>query len=158
MLDRVAAICPHDLAGLWGGTFHSIGNRILRRHPNEAGFAPGFSIMDREDAEDMLDGVVASLGFDPKEKRAPKGEVVADVLSYQLNTGRKLEEVLLEKYPHFLEFAPQFAEARKKYEAKKRQANALDFDDLLEKTLRLLQTNAALAEHYPAPVPVHPGR
>jgi len=148
MLDRVAAICPHDLAGLWGGTFHSIGNRILRRHPNEAGFAPGFSIMDREDAEDMLDGVVASLGFDPKEKRAPKGEVVADVLSYQLNTGRKLEEVLLEKYPHFLEFAPQFAEARKKYEAKKRQANALDFDDLLEKTLRMLQTNAALAEHY----------
>jgi DNA helicase-2/ATP-dependent DNA helicase PcrA len=148
MLDRVAAICPHDLAGLWGGTFHSIGNRILRRHPNEAGFAPGFSIMDREDAEDMLDGVVGSLGFDPKEKRSPKGEVVADVLSYQLNTGRKLEEVLLEKYPHFLEFAPQFAEARKKYEAKKRQANALDFDDLLEKTLRLLQNNAALAEHY----------
>jgi DNA helicase-2/ATP-dependent DNA helicase PcrA len=148
MLDRVAAICPHDLAGLWGGTFHSIGNRILRRHPNEAGFAPGFSIMDREDAEDMLDGVVGSLGFDPKEKRLPKGEVVADVLSYQLNTGRKLEEVLLEKYPHFLEFAPQFAEARKKYEAKKRQANALDFDDLLEKTLRLLQNNAALAEHY----------
>jgi DNA helicase-2/ATP-dependent DNA helicase PcrA len=148
MLDRVAAICPNDLAGLWGGTFHSIGNRILRRHPNEAGFAPGFSIMDREDAEDMLDGVVGSLGFDPKEKRSPKGEVVADVLSYQLNTGRKLEEVLLEKYPHFLEFAPQFTEARKKYEAKKRQANALDFDDLLEKTLRLLQNNAALAEHY----------
>jgi DNA helicase II / ATP-dependent DNA helicase PcrA len=148
MLDRVSALCPHDLAGLWGGTFHSIGNRILRRHPNEAGFAPGFSIMDREDAEDMLDSVVASLGFDPKEKRAPKGEVVADVLSYQLNTGRALDEVLLEKYPHFLEFAAQFAEARKKYEAKKRQANALDFDDLLEKTVRLLQKNAALAEHY----------
>ena len=148
MLDRVSALCPHDLTGLWGGTFHSIGNRILRRHPNEAGFAPGFSIMDREDAEDMLDGVVTALGFDPKEKRAPKGEVIADVLSYQLNTGRKLDDVLLEKYPHFLEYSAKFAEARTKYEAKKRQANALDFDDLLEKTLRLLQNNAALAEHY----------
>src|SRR5215210_5882147 len=110
MLDRVAALIPNDIAGLWGGTFHSIGNRILRRHPNEAGFAPGFSIMDREDAEDMLDSVVAGLGFDPKEKRAPKGEVIADVLSYQLNTGRKLDDVLLEKYPHFLEYGPKFAE------------------------------------------------
>jgi DNA helicase-2/ATP-dependent DNA helicase PcrA len=74
MLDRVSALCPHDLVGLWGGTFHSIGNRILRRHPNEAGFAPGFSIMDREDAEDMLDSVVAGLGFDPKESARRKGK------------------------------------------------------------------------------------
>src|SRR6478752_7384664 len=57
MLDRVAALVPHDLTGLWGGTFHSVGNRILRRHPVEAGFAPGFSIMDREDAEDLLETV-----------------------------------------------------------------------------------------------------
>src|SRR4051794_38442101 len=54
MLDRVAALIPNDLAGLWGGTFHSIGNRILRRNATEAGFAPGFSIMDREDAEDLM--------------------------------------------------------------------------------------------------------
>src|SRR6186997_322322 len=38
MLDRVAALIPNDLAGLWGGTFHSVGNLILRRHPVEAGF------------------------------------------------------------------------------------------------------------------------
>ncbi len=148
MLERVAALCTNDLTGLWGGTFHSIGNRILRRHPGEAGFAPGFSIMDREDSEDLLDGVVGALGFDPTEKRAPKGEVLADVLSYQLNTGRKLDEVLLEKYPHFLEFAPQFATARTKYEARKKQANALDFDDLLEKTVTLFRNYPAIAEHY----------
>src|SRR5256885_4663284 len=46
MLNRVASLIPNDLAGLWGGTFHSIGNRILRKHANEAGFLPGFSIMD----------------------------------------------------------------------------------------------------------------
>src|SRR3954463_14581423 len=76
MLDRVAALIPHDLTGLWGGTFHSVGNRILRRHPVEAGFAPGFSIMDREDAVDLLDTVVATLGVDPKDKRFPKAEVI----------------------------------------------------------------------------------
>src|SRR5438034_6926973 len=47
MLDRVTNLLPHDIAGLWGGTFHSIGNRILRRHSADAGFRPGFSIMDR---------------------------------------------------------------------------------------------------------------
>ena len=148
MLDRVAALITSDLTGLWGGTFHSVGNRILRRHPVEAGFAPGFSIMDREDSEDILDGVIATLGFDPKEKRFPKGEVLGDVLSFQLNTGLKLDDVLVRRYPHFLEFAGHFVEARKRYEDRKRKANAVDFDDLLEKPVTLLRANAGLAEHY----------
>jgi DNA helicase II / ATP-dependent DNA helicase PcrA len=148
MLDRVAGLIPNDLAGLWGGTFHSVGNRILRRHPVEAGFASGFSIMDREDAQDLMDAVLATLGIDKKDKRLPKAEVIGDVLSFSLNTGRSIDEVLVEKYPHFLEFAPQFIQAREKYEAKKRDANALDFDDLLEKTLRLLRNHESIREHY----------
>ncbi|GDX10312.1 hypothetical protein LBMAG57_20840 [Verrucomicrobiota bacterium] len=148
MCERVGALVTGDLMGLWGGTFHSMGARILRRHPNEAGFAPGFSIMDREDSEEMLDGVISTLGFDPKEKRFPKGGVLADALSFQLNTGRKLDDVLLEKYPHFLEFSEHIADVRKKYEARKKKANVLDFDDLLEKTVTLLKNNAAIAEHY----------
>ncbi len=148
MLDRVAGLISHDLTGLWGGTFHSVGNRILRKHPAEAGYAPGFSIMDREDAEDLLDTVVATLGVDPKDKRFPKGGVIGDVLSYVLNTGRKVDDVLIEKYPHFLEFAPQIIAAQAKYAAKKREANAVDFDDLLAQPLRLLRENESLREHY----------
>jgi DNA helicase-2/ATP-dependent DNA helicase PcrA len=148
MLDRVAGLIPNDLAGLWGGTFHSVGNLILRRHPVEAGFAPGFSIMDREDAQDLMDAVLVTVGIDKKDKRLPKAEVIADVLSFSLNTGRSIDDVLVEKYPHFLEFAPQFIQAREKYEAKKRDANALDFDDLLEKTLRLLRDHESIREHY----------
>ncbi len=145
MMDRVAALIPHDLSGLWGGTFHSIGNRILRRCPTEAGFAPGFSIMDREDQKDLMDSVIATLGHDPKDKRFPKGDVLADVFSYSINTGKSIDDVLVEKYPHFLEFGEQIAGAQKKYEARKKQANSLDFDDLLEKTLLLLQNNAEIA-------------
>jgi len=148
MLDRVAALIPHDLTGLWGGTFHSVGNRILRRHPVEAGFAPGFSIMDREDAEDLLETVVATLGVDPKDKRFPKAGVIGDVLSFALNTSRKIEDVLVEKYPHFLEFSPQISQARVLYEKKKKDANAVDFDDLLEKSLRLLRETESVREHY----------
>jgi DNA helicase-2/ATP-dependent DNA helicase PcrA len=148
MLDRVANLLPNDLSGLWGGTFHSVGNRILRRHPEAAGFAPGFSIMDREDQQDLVDSVIASAGLDPKDKRFPKGEVLADVFSYAINTGRTIDQVLVEKYPHFLEFSERIALAQKKYEEKKRAANSLDFDDLLEKTLLLLERNPAIAERY----------
>lgn len=148
MLDRVANLLPNDITGLWGGTFHSVGNRLLRRHPEAAGFAPGFSIMDREDQQDMLDSVIASAGIDPKDKRFPKGEVLADVFSYSINTGRSIDDVLVEKYPHFLEFNDKIALAQKKYEEKKRAANSLDFDDLLEKTLLMLQREPALAERY----------
>ena len=148
MLDRVANLLPSDISGLWGGTFHSVGNRILRRHAEAAGFAPGFSIMDREDQQDLLDAVIAGSGIDPKDKRFPKGEVLADVFSFAINTGRSIDQVLVEKYPHFLEFSEKIAEMQKKYEAKKKAANSLDFDDLLEKTLLLLQGNTAIAEHY----------
>ena len=148
MLDRVANLLPNDISGLWGGTFHSVGNRLLRRNPEAAGFAPGFSIMDREDQQDLLDAVIAKLGHDPKDKRFPKGEVLADVFSYAINTGRSIEQVLVEKHPHFLELSAEIAEAQKKYEAKKKAANSLDFDDLLEKTLLMLQQNAEIAAHY----------
>src|SRR6056297_3001684 len=49
MLERVEQLVPHDTQDLWGGTFHSVGNRILRRHADELGFNSNFSIMDRED-------------------------------------------------------------------------------------------------------------
>jgi DNA helicase-2/ATP-dependent DNA helicase PcrA len=148
MLDRVAALLPNDISGLWGGTFHSVGNRLLRQHPNEAGFAPGFSIMDREDQQDLLDAVIVALGVNPKEKLFPKGEVLADVFSYSINTGRSIEEVLVEKQPHFLEFSEKIAEAQRKYEAKKKQANSLDFDDLLEKTVLMLRNHPEIAARY----------
>ena len=148
MLDRVANLLPNDITGLWGGTFHSIGNRILRRHAAAAGFAPGFSIMDREDQQDILDAVIATLGLDPKDKRFPKGQVLADVFSFSINTGRSIDQVLFEKYPHFLEFSEIIAKAQERYEARKKSANSMDFDDLLEKTLKLLKTNEEIAAHY----------
>src|SRR5439155_5959581 len=103
MLDRVTNLIPHEIAGLWGGTFHSIGNRILRRHPEAAGFRAGFSIMDREDQEDMLAAVIVAAGIDPKDKNFPKAEVLGDIFSFAINTGRTIEDVLVEKYPYFLD-------------------------------------------------------
>ncbi len=148
MLERVMNLVPGDISGLWGGTFHSIGNRLLRRHAEEAGFRPGFSIMDREDQQDLLDAVIAAEGIDTKAKRFPKGQVLGDIFSYALNTSENIETVLAEKYPYFLELSSKIEALKEKYEVRKKAANTLDFDDLLEKSLCMLRQNEALAEKY----------
>src|SRR5438876_753254 len=76
MLGRVANLLPVDASELWGGTFHSVGNRILRRHGSALGYSSGFTIMDREDQKDLIDTVVANAGIDPKEIRFPKVDLL----------------------------------------------------------------------------------
>jgi len=152
MLERVEELLPDRTAGLWGGTFHSIGNRILRRHPEAAGLRRGFSIMDREDQGDLLNDVIAGLGIDtkggPKEKRFPKGDVVADILSFAVNTELPVEEVLAEKYPDFVEHQEKIEAVRKEYDKRKHAANTVDFDDLLTRPLRMLEHDDDLAQLY----------
>src|SRR5437870_7914267 len=59
MMRRVADFLGQELASLWGGTFHSIGNRILRRHAKVLGYEPDFIILDREDAKHLISTCVA---------------------------------------------------------------------------------------------------
>ena len=114
--------------------------------------------MDREDQQDMLDAVIVSAGINTKDKRFPKGEVLGDVFSFALNTARTIDEVLAEKYPYFLPLAAEIEQVRKKYEARKKSANSLDFDDLLEKPLRMLEQNRGNRRAVPPAVPVRARR
>lgn len=148
MLERVAALAPHSVEGLWGGTFHSIGNRILRRHAERIGFRQGFTIMDREDQEEMIESIVAREGLRTSDKRFPKGEVLADVFSYSINTGSSITQVLTQKYRYFLSVSAQIERIQVAYEGRKKESNALDFDDLLSKTLELFQTCDDVAAQY----------
>ena len=148
MLDRVANLLPVDASGIWGGTFHSVGNRMLRRHGTALGYSPGFTIMDREDQKDLITTVVASSGIDPKEIRFPKSDVLVDLFSFVVNTERPMEELLAEKFPYFLPLLEQIKDVHARYERKKKATNSLDFDDLLEKTLRLLTEHQHIAALY----------
>jgi DNA helicase-2/ATP-dependent DNA helicase PcrA len=148
MLDRVVNLLPIDASGLWGGTFHSIGNRILRRHGSALGYSNGFSIMDREDQKDLIDAVVTSAGIDPKEIRFPKGDVLAEIFSFVVNTENSLEELLAGKFPYFLPLLDKIQEVRERYEKKKKATNSMDFDDLLQKTLSMFQQHERIAEIY----------
>src|SRR5436853_2832469 len=148
MLDRVANLLPIDASGLWGGTFHSVGNRMLRRHGSALGYNSGFTIMDREDQKDLINTVVASAGIDPKEIRFPKGDVLAEIFSFAVNTETALEELLAEKFPYFLPLLEKITDAHGRYEKKKKATNSVDFDDLLEKTLSMLQKHENIASFY----------
>ena len=148
MLDRVANLLPMDASGLWGGTFHSIGNRMLRRHGSALGYSSGFSIMDREDQKDLINTVVAQAGIDPKEIRFPKGDVLAEIFSFVINTETPMEELLAGKFPYFLPLLDKIKDVHARYEKKKKAINSVDFDDLLEKTLRMLKQNEEIAGFY----------
>src|SRR5205809_1172108 len=148
MLGRVANLLPVDASALWGGTFHSVGNRILRRHGTALGYSSGFTIMDREDQKDLIDAVVTSAGIDPKEIRFPKADVLAEIFSFVVNTEKPMEELLAEKFPYFLPLLEKIHDVRERYEKKKKATNSMDFDDLLQKTLSLFQQHERIAEIY----------
>lgn len=148
MMRRVADLLGHELASLWGGTFHSIGNRILRQHAALLGYQRDFSIMDRDDAKHLINTCVAETKIDIKATRFPKAEVLGDIFSLAVNKQQSVAEVLGTEYGYFDTLAPQIEEVRKRYVARKLATNAMDFDDLLVLWLKLLTDHAEVREHY----------
>ena len=104
--------------------------------------------MDREDQDEMLASIIAREGLRTNDRRFPKAEVLADIFSYSVNTSASLPQVLRAKFPYFMPLAEQIARVESAYEARKREANAMDFDDLLSKTLELFQAAEDVAAIY----------
>ena len=148
MLERVRSLVPRDVSEMWGGTFHSVGNRILRRHAEEIGFTKSFSIMDRDDQKSLMNTVIAECEIDTTARRFPKPDVLISIFSLIENTGISLEDLLVDRYPYFEEWAEEIAKVEVRYRVKKRQINSMDFDDLLVLTLKLLQENEELRGLY----------
>jgi DNA helicase-2/ATP-dependent DNA helicase PcrA len=148
MLERVQALLPVETNRLWGGTFHSIGNRLLRKHGDRLGLRQGFSIMDREDQKDLMDTVVSGSGIDTTTYRFPKPEVLGEIFSLSDNTGQPIESILETRYPYFEPVAAGIVRMRELYTTKKLETNNVDFDDLLTMALRLFKENPDLLERY----------
>lgn len=148
MLERVRELVPHDISTLWGGTFHSIGNRILRRHADEIGFTRSFSILDRDDSKALMKTVIAECEIDTSERRFPKPDVLISVFSLMRNTGETMEDIIETRYPYFEEWAEEIARVEQAYERKKQDTNSMDFDDLLVLTLDLMKKNDEVRRLY----------
>src|SRR5215203_3013158 len=108
MLKRVEGLTgSQNVHRVWGGTFHRIANLILRRHAVSIGFNQNYSILDSEDARDLINVCVDDAAIDTKKTRFPKAEVVQSIISYANNTDLPVADVIIGKYPYFEKLTEQ---------------------------------------------------
>ncbi|GAC1495902.1 MAG: ATP-dependent helicase [Steroidobacteraceae bacterium] len=116
---------------LWSGTFHSVGNRILRAYARSLGLDPNFTVLDRADAADLMDVARHELGFSAKQRRFPRKDVCLAVYSYRVNTRLSLKQTLEEQFPWVREWESDLGRLYREYVGRKQKNRVLDFDDLL---------------------------
>ena len=131
MLHRVEHLMKIDTRYIWGGTFHHIGNMVLRQHAEKVGLKKNFTILDNEDAKDLIEVVLKDSKIDRKERRFPKGAILKEIFSYSVNTMKDIETSTQESAPFFYYIKEELALVSQNYREKKHAINAVDFDDLL---------------------------
>ena len=149
MLERVEALTGVKKHQLWGGTFHSIAQRILRVHGESVGLRRNYTILDESEAESLLKNAIQSV--DPKfikGKNNPKPKVVHNMISYARNTCRSVFEEAEEHYPFLEGMARKIADIYEVYKKTKLEQQVVDYDDLLEYLLKLLREHPEIAVYY----------
>lgn len=149
MISRVEGLTGDAFKSGWGGTFHSVGARILRRDGRCVGLEPGFTIMDQDDAEGLFSEVAKGLdkGFF-RNKEHPKPSVLLSWLSYARNTQRSITEVVEERRPDADDVADALIRFAEAYRKKKIESQVADYDDLLTLWLDVLRQDAVALERY----------
>jgi len=149
MLRRVETLTgSQNVHRVWGGTFHRIANLILRRHAVSIGYDSNYSILDSEDARDMINVCIDDMGIDTKAKRFPKADVIQSIISFANNTDLPIENVIAGKYPYFEMLTQQIKRVDVVYQSRKRERNVMDYDDLLLNWKRLLIEKPEIADLY----------
>lgn len=115
----------------WAGTFHSIAARLLREYAGEIGLDPAFTILDREDAADLMGLVRHELGLSRTERRFPMKGTCLSIYSRTVNAQDELESVLLRHYPWCASWSEELRGLFEAYVAAKQGQGVLDYDDLL---------------------------
>ncbi len=130
----------------WAGTFHSIGNRLLRHYARHLSLDPQFSVMDRADAADLLDSLRQEQGLASREQRFPRKETCLQIYSYRVNTQKSLKDTLEQQYPWCAQWEAELTRLYRAYVAEKQRANVLDYDDLLL-YWHVMMSEPRLAQH-----------
>ncbi|ULA65597.1 MAG: DNA helicase [Nitrospira sp.] len=138
MVQRAGELIGARSERVCGGTFHSVANLLLRRYGRSIGVEPGFTILDRGDAEDLIALVRSQLGLNEKDKRFPRKGTIMEMISKSENTLRSLEEIILDEFGHFADHIEDLSRLKTAYQSAKRQKQLLDYDDLLVMLRQLL--------------------
>jgi len=128
-LGGVSATISQRLS--WAGTFHSIGNRLLRHYAAHLQLDPHFSVIDRGDSTDLMDSLRAELGLAARDQRFPRKDTCLQIYSNRVNTRRPLKETLEQQYPWCAQWEAELTALFRAYVEQKQHAKLLDYDDLL---------------------------
>jgi DNA helicase-2/ATP-dependent DNA helicase PcrA len=140
MVGRVEALLSADMRRCAAGTFHHVGNRILRRHGEALGLGTDFGILDPEDARDLMGSVVNELGLSVlTQKRFPNAKILTNIASQAMGSMTSVGAVIEHRYLKFLELLEPITTVVARFHERKRRLNCVDFDDLLALWLQLLR-------------------
>ncbi len=143
MRERVDKIAGFGSDSVWVSTFHSTCVRILRRHIDLLGFANNFTIYDTDDSKSVMKDVIRSMDLDPK---IYKERSFLNVISHAKDELISPEEFLLNAGADFKQ--QLYGRAYSEYQKALKKNNALDFDDLIVKTVELFNSHAEVLDYY----------
>ena len=131
MLWRACRLHNESCRQVTGGTFHAIANLLLRRYGRHIGYSSDFTILDRSDAEGIVNILKSSLALSGAGKRFPSNRVIIGIISGAVNKALPLADLVLEQYSHLAEFLDDIIRLQEHYAVFKRDHGLMDYDDLL---------------------------
>jgi len=146
MLERARELVGSRVSGVWGGTFHHMANRILRRYSTLIGYAADYTILDRDDAKRLLGECMKDLELYGTDFLKPA--VLLGLFSTAANTERPVARLAERRFGDEGIDPGDVKRLHTAYEKRKHRINGMDFDDLLVNCLRLLREHKGVTERY----------
>ncbi len=131
---------------VWAGTFHSIGNRLLRHYARHLGLEPSYTVIDRADSADLLDELRTQSGLAAKDQRFPRKDTCLAIYSWRVNTQKSLRDSLEQQFPWCKSWEEDLTRLFRSYVERKQRYSLLDYDDLLL-YWHLMMGESRLAQH-----------
>lgn len=152
MLWRAGRLLNENCSRVVGGTFHGIANMLLRRYGSHLGFGSSFTIIDRSDAEGIVNLLKSSIGLGKKDKRFPSKRAIINMISGSVNRSIDLEDLVQDQYAHLADHLDDILALYKHYREFKFDHGLMDYDDLLVNWKRLLaespEVQRAISERF----------
>ncbi len=146
MLERAAGLMDERCHNVAGGTFHSLAHRVLRRNAHLLGFEATFTILDRQDMEEIVKALVKEVNPDNNVTRFPKKGTITSIISKAANLERPIDWLMTDEYSQFLEHAAKITKISELYRTYKKNNQLMDYDDLLILFRQLLADNESIRD------------
>lgn len=139
MLERVEELTGVQQKHFWGGTFHHIGQKIIRKHADKVGLSTSYNILDADEADSLLNQSIqnANPGW-LKDKSKPKPKLIGNIISYARNTRQTITDVIEQKHYFYNSLSEEIEDFAARYTKVKKEQSVTDYDDLLELWLQLM--------------------